>query len=318
MPWRGPDGSLPVMCRNRCPSDNSAMTLGGAAGSSRIAPEHAGSVRAQPGGNIGANRGAPVARSWSQCQNALRSWAASLHARSGSHSGCAADVTSLVRCCRRPGPLWSARGPSHASASVLGSLPIFFAGSRCSAWARARTGPALKDRSSVMSRHLSVVSSSRAVAARRRGDFAGRLLRFQSGLFLHAADEAVGPHVGPIAIDELQAGGPAVGLMDDRPAVGNVDEGRPERVLSLVVHQARGKRHSRLRTDWSHRSPRTPGSLCAVGRRSNSTCATGYVSIVHRDAAMIVHAELIFTMIGSTISAAAFNQIFLLIAKFRK
>src|SRR3954464_1582526 len=57
------------------------------------------------------------------------------------------------------------------------------------------------------------------------------------GQFLHVFDETVRAHVSPMLIYEFEAGGTARRLMNDGPALGNLDEARPKRMLALVVDQ---------------------------------------------------------------------------------
>src|SRR5215470_8747107 len=53
----------------------------------------------------------------------------------------------------------------------------------------------------------------------------------------HALDQTVRSHVGPMLIDEFEAGGAAVRLVNDGPALRYLDEGRPKGMLSFVVDQ---------------------------------------------------------------------------------
>src|SRR5215207_1378807 len=62
-----------------------------------------------------------------------------------------------------------------------------------------------------------------------------RLLAF--GLSFHPFDQALRPHVRPILIDEFQAGGTCVGLVSNGPAERHLLEGRPQRMLTFLVHQ---------------------------------------------------------------------------------
>src|SRR5262249_32046340 len=57
------------------------------------------------------------------------------------------------------------------------------------------------------------------------------------GQLPHALDQAVRPHIGPMLIYEVEAGGTAVRLVDDGPALGDRDEARPKRMLPLVIDQ---------------------------------------------------------------------------------
>src|SRR5690348_13077827 len=54
-------------------------------------------------------------------------------------------------------------------------------------------------------------------------------------LFLHRPDQALGAHVGPGALDEGQAFVTAVLPEDHLPAVGNISEDWPQRVLALII-----------------------------------------------------------------------------------
>src|SRR5262245_45593095 len=56
-------------------------------------------------------------------------------------------------------------------------------------------------------------------------------------LLLHSLDKALRPHVGPVPVDVVEAGGPAVRLVNGGPALGHLLEGRPQRMLSFVVDQ---------------------------------------------------------------------------------
>ena len=58
-----------------------------------------------------------------------------------------------------------------------------------------------------------------------------------SGQFFHMLDKTVRTHVGPMLIYEFEAGGTAPRFMNDGPALGNLDEARPKRVLALIVDQ---------------------------------------------------------------------------------
>src|ERR1044072_1414934 len=54
---------------------------------------------------------------------------------------------------------------------------------------------------------------------------------------LHGLDEALGPQVGPVALDVVQAGLAGVDGEHRRPARGDLGERGPQRVLALVVDQ---------------------------------------------------------------------------------
>lgn len=58
-----------------------------------------------------------------------------------------------------------------------------------------------------------------------------------SGQFFHVLDETVRAHVGPMLIYEFEAGGTAPRFMNDSPALGDLDEARPKRMLALIVNQ---------------------------------------------------------------------------------
>jgi hypothetical protein len=50
-------------------------------------------------------------------------------------------------------------------------------------------------------------------------------------------DKTVRTHVGPMLIYEFEAGGTAPRFMNDGPALGDLDEARPKRMLALIVNQ---------------------------------------------------------------------------------
>ena len=66
---------------------------------------------------------------------------------------------------------------------------------------------------------------------------AGSFGLLASGQFFHMLDKTVRTHVGPMLIYEFEAGGTAPRFMNDGPALGNLDEARPKRVLALIVDQ---------------------------------------------------------------------------------
>src|SRR5690606_3335485 len=53
----------------------------------------------------------------------------------------------------------------------------------------------------------------------------------------HRLDEALRAHVRPVLLDVVQARLPGVLALGYRPAGGDLGEGRPQRVLALVVDQ---------------------------------------------------------------------------------
>src|SRR3954469_11083084 len=55
--------------------------------------------------------------------------------------------------------------------------------------------------------------------------------------FAHAFDQAVRSHISPVLIDELQASGAGVRLVDDGPPFWNIDEARPEGMLAFIINQ---------------------------------------------------------------------------------
>ena len=55
--------------------------------------------------------------------------------------------------------------------------------------------------------------------------------------FLHALDQAVGPHVGPILIYEFETRGTTVGFVDYGPTGGHVNEAWPQRMLTFGIYQ---------------------------------------------------------------------------------
>src|ERR1700735_3316712 len=64
----------------------------------------------------------------------------------------------------------------------------------------------------------------------------------------HFLDQALGPHIGPVLLDEVKARRARVLRMRDGPACWYLGEGRPERVLPLIVDQ--GKKPAVLVLEW--------------------------------------------------------------------
>src|SRR5580658_8881122 len=56
-------------------------------------------------------------------------------------------------------------------------------------------------------------------------------------VFLHFLDEALGSHIGPVFLDEIDTGLTRVFFVRHGPARRHVCENRPERILALIVDQ---------------------------------------------------------------------------------
>src|SRR5260370_36225552 len=58
-------------------------------------------------------------------------------------------------------------------------------------------------------------------------------------VLFHLLDEALGPHIGPMLLDVREARLAGLLSVGHSPAVGNVREGWPERILPLVIDQGK-------------------------------------------------------------------------------
>src|SRR5437660_932283 len=56
-------------------------------------------------------------------------------------------------------------------------------------------------------------------------------------IFVHVPNEAIRSHVRPVLIYVVEASSAAVRFMGDRPTLRHIDEGGPQRMLTLVVYQ---------------------------------------------------------------------------------
>src|SRR5689334_4665820 len=115
------------------------------------------------------------------------------------------------------------------------------------AWSR-KTAPTVRRLTGSMFKETpppAAVPMNRAPGARCRRSAAptptcrpGRLGRLPlEVLGVHGLDQALRPHVGPVLLDVFEAL-VAAGLAENaRPPGGDLGEGRPERMLPLVVHE---------------------------------------------------------------------------------
>jgi hypothetical protein len=54
---------------------------------------------------------------------------------------------------------------------------------------------------------------------------------------VHALNEALGPHIGPILVNEVEAGGAGVRFESDGPSSGDGHKPWPKRMLSFVIDE---------------------------------------------------------------------------------
>src|SRR5438105_2857590 len=80
-----------------------------------------------------------------------------------------------------------------------------------------------------------VVSGSRSWSVMRTTPLHGATA--VRSVVTHGGDEALRPHVRPVGVDVVQAGLAGVPAVGGHPASGDLREGRPQRVLTLLVHQ---------------------------------------------------------------------------------